>query len=107
MSEEPLQLDPFDLAKSVAEGAEAVLAMLLIARRVNIENIALVGPGLARVELSGDAIEQGLTALAQVMTLTPPKRRKKHDDDEDEALPPPSFWQALKEFALPPVRKKD
>ena len=112
MPEDPYTADLFARAASVAEGLDAVLAMLLLAKRVHVESLSLIEPDLARVELSGEAIEQGLASLAEVMTLTPQAhkrtktKQKDADDEEESAKAGPStstFWQALKDFALPPV----
>jgi len=114
MSQEPNQINLAGLGASVAEGLDAVLAMLLLAKRVHVENITLVEPTIARVELSGEAIRYGLGALGQVVNLSPPGKAKqtRRDEDEEDGEGDSgeggvgSVWQALKDFALPPTRRR-
>ena len=92
------------------EGLDAMLAMLLLAKRLHIEDLSLSGSDRAKVELSGEAIVQGLSTVAQIMNVLPPQRErveaKSKGEKPDESVST-SVWQALKEFALPPpVNKK-
>lgn len=110
MDDEDQRYELTDRAAAMAEGLDMVLAMLLLTKRVHVENISLAGKGLAQAQISGEMVENGLHSLAQVMTLIPQadkrgKKRKAEDDEEDEDDAPakPSFWQALKDFALPPM----
>lgn len=107
MEEDTRRRELTDRAAAMAEGLDVLLAALLLAKRIHVENISLAGPGLATADLSGELIENGLGALAQVMTLTPQtgKREKKKQAEEEESggdqPAAHSFWQALKDFALP------
>lgn len=110
MPDDQYEADSFNRAAYVAEGLDAVLAMLLLSRRVHVESLSLIEPDLARVELSGEAVEQGLAAVAEVLTLAPQiykrTRAKNADAVEDPAKGAStagSLWQALKDFALPPA----
>ena len=99
----------YDTASAMPEGLDAVLAVLLLSRRLHIEDLAIAGSDRAKVELSGEAIMQGLSTVAQIMNVLPPQRDRAEVKSKEEKAdePPPSIWQALKEFALPPPVKPD
>lgn len=92
-------------AAAMPEGLDVVLAVLLLSRRLHIEDLAIDGSDRAKVALSGEAIMQGLSTVAQLMSALPLQRDrvevKSKEAKPDESVST-SVWQALKEFALPP-----
>ena len=103
MDDEFLPSKALDLAATVTESMDIVLAMLLLTRRARVETISLAGSDLARIEFSWEAIEHSLAALAQPIRLLSEYKRDQKRDAKNQAA---SFWQALKNFALPPPKKK-
>jgi len=72
-----------------------------------VNDFNLIGSGLASVIFSGEAIEKELAVFSQIPTISEQdKSKKKHKDTETEDADTFSFWQAFKEFALPPYPKK-
>ena len=108
MNEQTGEPDYADAASTMADGLDAVLAMLLLSRRLHVEDLSLSGSDRAKIELSGEAIRQGLATMAQVMTILP-AGKSQTEAQKGEAghgeTASPSIWQALKEFALPPPVK--
>jgi len=99
--------EPDGFANNATEGFETALAMLLLTRRMRVNDFNLIGSGLASVIFSGEAIEKELAVFSQIPTISEQdKSKKKHKDTETEDADTFSFWQAFKEFALPPYPKK-
>lgn len=95
-------------AAAMTEGLDAVLAVLLLSRRLHIEDLAISGSDRAKVELSGEAIMQGLSMVTQIMNILPSQGdgvEVKNKGEKADEPATPSVWQALKEFALPPPVK--
>ncbi len=93
----------------MAEGLDVLLATLLLAKRVHVENLSLLNAEKAHLELSGEAVQNGLAALAQYMTLAPQPRVESApaapEEEAEKPAPPPTagLWTAVKNFALPPL----
>lgn len=99
--------EPDGSRNNALEGLEAALAMLLLARRMRVDDFNLIGSGMANVIFSGEAIEKELAAFSQILAMpVQDKRKRKGREPEVAEVAGPALWQAFKEFALPPLPKK-
>ena len=109
MNEPAARPEQLDFPSYVNDGLDAAVAMLLLSRRIHVEDLAPIGQGLASVVFSGEAVEHGLSALTRLAALTPPGRTRdagERGEAKGKFLSESSFWQALKDFAIPPMKRK-
>lgn len=100
MSEEGPDLA--DLAGAMHSSLDVMLAMLLLSKRIHVDNVAVTGMGRAKLDLSGEAIDEGLSLLAQTLAYQARRRQPGIAVQAEEGDSSSSLWQALKEFVLPP-----
>lgn len=108
MHDETDETDRQEQVPTMATGLDAILATLLLSRQVHVDNFSLAGSRQAKIELSGDGLDDdGLSTLSQVINLASQvsKINTKSRTSEADSTTRSSFWHALKEFALPDDRK--
>lgn len=96
-----------DLLEALMPDLDLLLAMLLFSRRVHVDNFALGKGGRAKLDLSGEGINDGLSLLMHAMSygnarIAEKRAMRQQVHQEKEEKEEESFWKALRDFALPP-----
>lgn len=104
MADREPEYAPFDPSMLLDQGLDTLLAVLLLSKRLHVEDFSLAGSRHAKIEVSGEAIEYGLASLVQILTLMPPDGGGRERSEQQETAAGTSFWQSLKDFVLPPIK---
>lgn len=88
-----------DLLGQTSGNLEALLGLLLLARRLRVEKVSHAGSGKANLEITGDGIGPALEVLGQLLGLAGGASQTRRVQTRSDRG---SFWRALRDFVLPP-----